>query len=178
MSLSTAQLTTLKADIDANSGPGGDFEGIPNTPDGNQAIAEAYNLQASPDYYVWQMLSSLAETGMALLLSDVSGLTTANSNRIQVSFQVRPNGFEPSLQSDRALFGDVFSVAGASGTRSKLLTAWQRLATRAEKVLKSAGTGTQATGLNSDGTVTGGDPATLGHEGPIDRFDVENARAL
>ena len=49
MSLTTAQLATLRADIAAD----GVLNAIPNTPDGAYAIADAYNLLAVPTFTVW-----------------------------------------------------------------------------------------------------------------------------
>lgn len=180
MALTPAQLTTLQTDIDANSGVGGDFEQWVGdlSKIANQAIADAYNLQASPDFWVWEAEVSSEKTGMVLGLDDIGNLTTANTNRLSVSFQVRPGGFTPGIQSDRALFGDVFSVAGAVNTRLALLGAWQRLSTRAEKLF-ATGTGSEATGdLESDGTVQTGDPAVLDVVGNITQVDVSEARRL
>lgn len=188
MTLTTAQLQTLKADIAANTSaiPAGQpwtgiyagvqVKNVPATGDGNVAVAGWYNQPAAPAYWVWQPSSSQTVTGAAVKMSDVGNLTTANSTRLQVSFQIRPNGFTPSAQDDRALFGSLFSVAGASGTRANLLTAWQRQASFVEKLF-ATGTGAQATGdLNSDGTLTVGAPATLVVIGPVTDGDVENAR--
>lgn len=68
MPLTPAQLATLKADVQANTAtiPAGQpwsgiFAGIqvrdvPNSSDGNAAVAGWYNLTASPDYTVWRDL--------------------------------------------------------------------------------------------------------------------------
>ena len=119
---------------------------------------------------------TIARSNLALVGTDEStGVTIANSTRLQVSFQVRPNGFAPSVQDDRALFGGLFSVSGAAGTRANLLAAWQRQAAYVEKLF-ATGTGTQATGdLNSDGSLTVGSPATLSFSGSITGQDVLNA---
>jgi hypothetical protein len=128
----------------------------------DQATANLLNSPAAPDYWVWKSNLSVEETGMAIVMSEVGGLTTANSTRLQVSFQVRPGGFTPSDASDRSLFGSVFSAAGGQLTRAALLLKWQRLATVAEKLFATGGGGTQATGLGTDGSVTGGSPANFG----------------
>lgn len=188
MALTAAQLTTLKNDIAANTATipagqpwTGSFAGtqvklVPNTSDGNLAVAGWYNQTASPAFWGWLPLSTPADTGRAIKMSDVGNLTTANSTRLQVSFQIRPDGFVPSSTDDRALFGGLFSVAGAAGTRANLLAIWQRQVTFLEKLL-ATGTGTQATGdLNSDGSVVSGSPATLAFAGAITGTDVLNAR--
>lgn len=141
--LTTAQLQAIRDWIIANHNSAFD-----------QSAVDALNAAAATDFWAWKGKLSLEETGMAIVMSEVGGLTTANSTRLQVSFQVRPGGFTPSNQNDRSLFGTVFSAAGGQLTRAALLTKWQRLATVAEKLLAS-GTGTQATALNTDGTVTG-----------------------
>jgi hypothetical protein len=182
--LTTAQLQTLKTDIAANTNTVSingaapvainSITGAARTSDATFAIAAWYNLNTA-SFWVWQAVSSTAATGMAIKMSDVGNLTTANSTRLQVSFQIRPNGFTPSVQDDRALFGSLFSVSGASGTRANLLATWQRLATNVEKLF-ATGTGTQAGGdLNSDGSVVSGSPATLVVSGPISGSDVLNA---
>src|SRR4051812_43793716 len=57
MNLTTAQLQTLKADIAAD----GTLSAQPNTAAGNQAIADAYNAQASPAFFVWQTAAPVAD---------------------------------------------------------------------------------------------------------------------
>ena len=144
------QLQAIKSWVIANAG--GVFDA---------GTAALMNAVASPDFWVWKSNLNSSDSGMAINLNEVGGLTTANSTRLQVSFQIRPGGFTPAVQADRALFGSVFSAAGGVNTRAALLAKWQKLATIGEKLLAS-GTGTQATGLNTDGTVTGGSPATFG----------------
>ncbi len=176
--LTSQQLATLKTNLVANantiliSGVSTAINAALTDNPLNTAVAQAvcdqwYNLPASPSFWVWLNNSSLAAVGMAIKMSDVGGLTTANSTRLQVSFQIRPNGFTPSNQDDRSLFGGLFSVSGAASTRAALLAIWQRLATRFEK-LYTTGTGTQVTGdLNSDGSVTVGSPGALVIDGSV-----------
>lgn len=166
MNLTPAQLQTLKTWLDTNA------VGVQD-----EQAASLLNAAASPNFWVWKSNVGLAETGMAIVMSEVGGLTTANTNRLQVSFQVRPGGFTPADQADRSLFGSVFSAAGGVLTRTAVLSKWQRLATVAEKLFAS-GTGTQATGLNTDGAVTGGSPGTLGAEGAVTSANVSEARNL
>jgi hypothetical protein len=169
--LTNSQLQTLKSDIAAKTQAGQPLAGLnPNNADHAFAIAAYYNANASPSFWVWKNSISSEKTGMVVDLSEVGGLTTANSNRLQVSFIMRPGGFTPSNQSDRALFGSVFSSAGGALTRAAILAAWQRLTTRGERLF-STGTGTQATVLNIDGTVTGS-PGSLVFEGSITHNDV------
>ena len=150
------QLTAIKTYVEANHSVNG--SGVYD-----QSTADAMNALASVPlpFWVWKSNANPEDTGMAVDLSEVGGLTTANSSRLQVSFQIRPNGFTPSKQSDRALFGSVFSAAGGVITRTAIIALFQRKATIAEKVL-ATGVGTQAVGLNTDGSNTSGSPAILG----------------
>ena len=188
MNMTTAQKQAFKVDMAANAntvlinGLATPINSL-TTPQTQTTVAAAavatfYNQIASPSFTVWTGLTSTNIVGMAIKMSDLGNLTTANSTRLQTSFQVRPNGFDSSNQDDRALFGGLFSVAGASGTRSNLLTAWQRLATFFEKIF-ATGTGTAVNGdLNTDGSVSGtGSPATLVLNGQISGQDVLNAWA-
>lgn len=159
------QLAAIKTYVEANFSVNG--AGVYD-----QSTANAMNAAATPTFYVWKKLSSLENTGMAIDLKEVNGLTTAESSRLDVSFQIRPNGFLPFKQSDRAFFGNLFSATGGTVTRPALLSEWQRAATIAEKVLAS-GTGTQATDIGTDGTVSGGSPATLG-DGASGNITVSN----
>lgn len=64
MQLTPGQLATLKADIAANANPipaglpfaGVEVRSVPNTGDGNVAVAGWYNLTAAPAYTVWRDL--------------------------------------------------------------------------------------------------------------------------
>lgn len=184
--LTAAQLTTLHNDLAANanailiSGFSVAIDALTssqmNNPDVAQAVADQwYNLNANPAFWVWQPNSSLLAVGMAIKMSDVGNLTTANSNRLGVSFQTRPGGFTPSNQDDRSLFGSLFSVSGAIGTRTALLAAWQRQATYGEKLFAS-GVGTEVTGdLNSDGSTTNGSPGVLSFSGALSGIDITAA---
>lgn len=183
MTLTASQLTTLKSNLSTNTntvlinGVATAINVVPQGAQNAQTIANWYNLSASPAFWVWMDISSLSDTGKAIKMSDVGNLTTANSTRLQVSFQIRPDGFVPSSQDDRSLFSGIFSVAGASGTRTNLLAIWQRQATNIEKLF-ATGTGTQATGdMNSDGSLTVGSPGVLVVVGPITATDIENAWA-
>lgn len=181
--LTSQQLTTLNTSLLANtntiliSGEATVINTLTTAQQANsavqQAVANWYNLSTTA-FWVWQPISSLAATGMAIKMSDVGNLTTANATRLSTSFQLRPNGFLPSVQDDRSLFGGLFSVAGAAGTLINLLAAWQRLATNAEQLF-ATGTGTEGSGLNTDGSLTTGSPATLSFSGSLSGLDIQAA---
>lgn len=159
--LTQEQLQILKADILADSA----FDSVPNTFDGAYTIASAYNLTASPNFTVWRTSVTIAEVGRAFLNSEVAGLTTANTTRLQVFGQYSGGVFNPSDIDVRSGFDEVFSGAGGVNTRAALLALYKRLARRIEK-LYAVGAGTDAS------------PATLVFEGAVDYQQVYTARNL
>lgn len=161
MALTSAQLATLKADIQADS----TLNAKPNNPDGNTDIANAYNANASPLFTVWKTNVTITRVGDAFNGTELAGLTTANQTRLQTIAQFSPMGVNPSLADRRQFFDDVFSGAGGTTTRANLLALWKRLARRGEKLF--------ATGTGSDAS-----PATLTFEGVLTYQDVSQAREL
>lgn len=157
--LTTAQLQQLKTAIQSDPV----LNALPNNSDGNFDIAAAFNLSASPSFTVWKTKVNTTEVGDNLIGTELAGLTTANLTRLQTIVAFSATGVNPSLVDRRAFFDDVFSGAGGTGTRAKLLILWKRLATRAEKLF--------ATGTGSDAS-----PATLTFEGQLSYPDVETAR--
>ena len=158
----TAALAALKADILADAV----LAAKPMNEDGAFAIAAAYNLQASPSFTVWKSLVPLNQVGMAFDFAAVAGLTTADSTRIQVMFQISPQGINAYLADRRAAFDTIFSGVSGNSTRTALAALWRRLATRAEKLFANT-----AGGNGADAT-----PATLVQEGALSLADVLAAR--
>lgn len=158
--LTTTQLQTLKTAINAD----GALSVLPNNSDTAIFIAAAFNAPASPAFTVWKTSVPIGEVGDNFNGTELAGLTTGNLTRLQTIalFSATVN---PSLADRRQFFDDVFSGAGGTTTRGKLLTLWKRLATRGEK-LYATGTGTDPS------------PATLVFEGMITGQDVETARNL
>lgn len=170
MSLTPAQLQTLKADIAADSV----LNAFPNNDDGAFAIAAAYNLAASPDYWVWKTSVTKSElvnstsvdattfnwTGNGFIGRTVGELT---------AWQEMFNGsgaVNPSLPNVRQAFADIFSGTGnATANRTHLLAVARRKATRIEKLF-ATGSGTTAT------------PSILAFDGNINFIDVSQARNL
>ena len=161
ITLSPAQLTTLKADILADPL----LAAFPNNTDGHFAIMLLYNQLASPAFTVWKTSVPIGDVGRNFNGAELGGLTTANHTRLQTIAQFLASGVNPSLADNRAFFDDVFSGAGGTITRGKLLILWKRLAKRGEKLF--------ATGTGSDAS-----PATMTFEGNITTDDVEVARNL
>lgn len=157
--LTNAQALTLKAAITANP----TWAAFPMNSDGYFNLALELNLRAVPDFTVWRTNVPVAQVGIAFNSSELAGLTTANTNRLQVMSSYSGGSFNPSQADVRAGFDTVFSGAGGTLTRAALLILWKRLATNVEKVL-ATGTGSNAA------------PATMGYEGPIGADDVQQAR--
>jgi hypothetical protein len=167
MALTTAQLTALKADILADP----TLSALPNNPDGNFAIAAAYNLAASPAFKVWR--TSVPEHEIT---GQVSPEGTSWSWPAYIARSVsEQNGwarmFNSSLSINASLpnvrqgITDIFSGASnsAPAQRTHLAAMSKRDATRAEKLF-ATGTGSLAA------------PATMTFEGTLSYFDIEQAR--
>ena len=159
MSLTDAQLQTLKTDIAAS-----EFGALPQNSDSAFEIAAAYNLDGVPDFTVWQDFVNLQEVGDALDGVDLGNMTSANSERLRTFGVMNPLGTKPTRADHRAFFDDVFSGAGGATTRANLDLLWKRLATRTEALL--------ATGTGSTGS-----PGTMEFVGNINYRDVLNAWA-
>lgn len=159
MALTSAQRTTLKNDILADPV----LAAIPNTSDGAAAIAEAYNLTASPNFTVWKTTVPVVQIGDKINGTELAGLTSLNHTRLQTVVLLSTDGVNASLADRRAFFDDIFSGAGGTQTRANLLALWKRFALRIEKLY--------ATGTGSDAA-----PATMTFEGTIAYQDVLNAR--
>lgn len=171
MALTAAQLTALKTDILANTDP----VVVQALADGaNNAIANWYNQQASPDFYVW--LTSLTKSRLYGEASPeattwdwtyYAGLTAGEQGAWMEMWGDDGAGgkvLNPSLANIRAGWTDIFSGPQATPTaqRAHIAAMSKRLASYVEKLF-STGTGSQ------------GDPAVLGFEGVISHQDVTAA---
>lgn len=155
------QLQILKTNIAANS----DLNSQPNTADGAFEVARLYNLSASPNFTVWKTNVAIRHVGDNLVGTELAGLSSLNHTRLQTIVIMSAEGVNPSLADRRAFFDDIFSGAGGTQTRAKLLALWKRFATRAEKLF--------ATGTGTDES-----PATMTFEGEVLPQDVVLARNL
>ena len=159
MPLTSAQLITLKAAILADPL----LASQPMDGNGHGAIADAMNMPASPVFTVWKTWVTISAIGDNLVGTELAGLSSLNLTRLQTIVQLSASGVNPSLTDRRAFFDDVFSGAGGTLTRAKLLILWKRTATRIEKLF--------ATGTGSDAL-----PATLAFEGAVTSLDIDQAR--
>jgi len=158
--LTPAQLATLKSDMAAN------FPGLPD-----EEAAAAYNVAASPDYWVWRNLVTESEVYESPSVDGTFWSWTIYIARSQAEREAwrqmvsMRGGLKPSLANVRIGVADIFSGAGGAAQRTHLLTVGRRKATRGEKLF-AAGTGSTA------------DPATMAVEGLITATNVSEARNL
>lgn len=172
MALTSAQLATLKAAIDADA----ELAAIPNNPDGAFAIALLLNATAAPDYWVWRSKVTQADY---VSTTSLDGTTWSWTTYIQRSQGERDGWREmfadtgavnPSNANVRAGFADVFSGAGGATQRTHLTSMSRRKATRGEKVFATptvGGSGQRGSSANPD---------TMGFEGSLTYNDVDAAR--
>jgi hypothetical protein len=157
--LTVAQLQALKADINADP----ELSVIPNSSDGNYAIAQAYNAQANPAFTVWQTGIDTANVKKAVVWTEFIGRSQGERDAFRLMIQDGTiNAADPNVRSG---FNDIFSGPSGATTRANLLALAKRLSTRGEKLF--------ATGTGSDA-----DPATMTFEGNLTHFDVAQARDL
>jgi len=161
MPFTTAQLSTIKAAIAAETDPV--FVGYRQA-GALGAMAEWYSASTSPAFTVWKTAVPLAAVGTAMDSGEVAGLTTSNTSRLQVMAAYSGGSFNPSLPDVQSGFNSVFSGAGGALTRAALLALWKRPAKRIEKLF-AVGTGTDAA------------PATMGYEGNVNINDILAAQA-
>jgi len=159
--MTTAQLATFKADIQANANQtviDALAAGAHNT------IAGWYNAQASPDFYIFRSLVPIDEVSAAIELDDVANMTTGDNEKLKTIYSIRQGGVFASKLSDRTGFDDIFSAAAGDDSQQALIALWKRLANNVEKLF-AAGAGV--------GTV--GDPADAVLEGNVSSGEVTAA---
>jgi hypothetical protein len=144
MALTSQQSAALKADILADPL----LAAQPMNSDGAFAIAQAYNLLASPAFRVWRTDIPTKDIKTAIVWTEYIGRSL--------------NGADVNVRQG---IQDCFSGPSGVNTRTQLTTIAKRDATRAEKLF-AAGTGSEAV------------PATMGFEGALSFQDVEAARSL
>lgn len=155
MPLTDAQKQTLKADILVNP----DAMAFYSIGD-NQRLAALYN-QLAPPFTVWKTNTPIPQIGDNIVATELDGMTQVNLTRLQTVIQLSVNGYNFSLPDRRSFFSingntaeGIFSGAGGTNSRPKLLALAKRIATRAEKLF--------ATGPGTDPA-----PATMTFEGAI-----------
>lgn len=166
MELTLSQKQALKADIIAASDSQCvALEAAPTNADLAFAVAALYNLNASPDFWVFRTNVPLGEVGKTFNATELAGLTSLNTQRLQNLAAWLVVGVNPSLAAIRQFFDDVFSGAGGANTRTALAVIWRRRATRVEKLFATGGDGSS------------GNPATMAAEGSLNFQNVLDAMA-
>jgi hypothetical protein len=181
MPLSPAQLTTLKAHIDASA----DLNAQPDNSDGNAEVARLLNLTASPDYWAWrtsvpknEYTQSTSADGTVFAWTGAGFITRSQGERdAWVQLFNASGAVNPSLANVRTAFADIFSgaTAPAPANRAHLSAVSRRKVTRAERLFVAATVGGPAQ-TGARGATT--NPDTLGFEGAVTASDVDSARNL
>lgn len=159
--LTTAQLVTLRAHIDASA----DLNSLPNTGDGNYELARRLNLPSDPAYIVWRSLVSWDEIMLnGMDWARVDNLSVGKARVWDWMFQNEARAFNPSKPNIRTGIDATWGGTQADlSVRAAVYVHCKRTATRGETVLAS-GTGTDQS------------PGTLSFEGSLTYQDVEEAR--
>lgn len=158
MALTAAQLLTLKNDILADP----ILNAFPANSDGAFAIADLYNVQASPAFTVWKTSVATSECKKAMVWTEFIGRSVGE--RDAWTFMLSNGFINPADSNVRQGILDIFSGATGATSRANLTALGKRLATRSEKLF-STGTGSDAT------------PATMAVEGRLSYQDILTARA-
>ena len=137
MALTTAQLTTLKADIIADA----TLNAFPNNSDGAFAIATAYNLLASPDFIVWRTQVPTADCKKAMVWTEFIGRSAGERDSWQ--FMLSNGVINGADTNIRQGIQDIFSGAQGAATRAALTALAKTKASRIQKLF-STGTGSDA----------------------------------
>lgn len=164
--LTSSQLATLRTAILADPV----LAAIPQTPDGAFAVAEAFNLVAAPDFWVWRTAVSRSD-----IYNSVSAdATNWNWTTYKNQSVAEQNAWTQMFMGDQANFAqdnvragiEAIFTGSAQATLQKnhCLAVGRRKASRAEKLF--------AVGPGSVGT-----PAKMTFEGSLTYQDVLNAWA-
>lgn len=150
MALTTAQKTTLKADILA------DPVAAQLLTDDLNALAALYNQPATPEFIVWRTNVSTAEIRAVLVWSEYDGLSVSKQNAF--SFLCSNHLVDASLPNVRSGISSIFGAPGQAGNLAALIAVAKRPATRAERLF-ATGTGTTGSPgtMTFEGFVTSGD---------------------
>lgn len=150
--LTPAQQATLAADI-CTSPDQAVIDALAARND--SLLAEIYNTAGT--FIVWQTQVSLTEVWEAVDWAEYSVLNVSNQNAF--SMMTQPGYLQTGLANIRAGLADVFEGPGQVNTRTALIAAAKRAATRLEE-------------LFATGTGTDGDPGALVVDGQIGIYEL------
>ena len=131
MPLSAEQLVVFRDDILTNTDP------VVVTALANNdtaGIADWYNGDTSPGYYIYRGLIPPEEMAIAIELADVANMVSADVERLVAFFTIRPGGFFSEKDSERAGFDDVLSAAAANQSQQEVEAIWRRWANNLEEI--------------------------------------------
>lgn len=159
-------LDALAADIAADPG----LATLPHNSDGAWAVAQAYNLPAVPDFWVWRTMLAPKEIYETTTSDGTTWSWTLYINRSPAEqnawreLTATTGYINAALANTRQGIADIFSGAQGTPQRTHLITLARRRASRTEKLF-ATGQGTTAS------------PATMTFEGPLSPSLVEQAWA-
>lgn len=178
--LTPAQQTILRNDIIADPV----LSAYPMNGDGAYAIAEAYNLPAAVDFYVWKTSVSTSDIYDNIAWANFTPADTPDGTQTWANRSLACQGKQFNLQT--ILVGRDSINATKSNIRSGLQDALTGIPSGASGATKSGGWNnvqaimyrktTRAEKLFATGTGTTGSPALLGFEGNLSYQEVELAR--
>lgn len=157
MPLTTEQIATLRSSILAATDQATvDALAARNT----AALADIYNLDASPAFVVWRTTLEPAEYREGVVWTEVDALTAGKARIWEWLTQSATAPLEPHKNNVRQGLADAW--ASSTTTRANLLAMAKRGASRVERLFVT-GTGTTAA------------PGLLVYEGPISSIEIAEA---
>ena len=184
--MTTAQLATLRADINAD----GTLSQFPNNADGAYAIAAAYNLLASPLFYVWCSNVAVDQIFNAVTWANLTPTDAPDTTQLWMNRALCCQGKQFNIQT--MLTGRTTLLTGLATVRAGLQDALTNIPSGASGAILSAGwvalrdgplkrTATRGEKLFAD--TAGGNglalatPAALVVEGQIQPQEIQAARS-
>lgn len=141
MPLTTAQRATFRTALLAETNP--ELVGY-RTNGQTTKIVEWYSQPATPDYFIWRWDVRADETGNAWVGTDIDAMSSLNMQRLQLLLASSPSGvFDMTRADRRAGFENPFGTNASNPSRVAMRAAWQRRATRIERLF-ATGTGSTA----------------------------------
>ena len=147
MALTTAQITTLAADIQTHAELEAFYLGAAND---NVAVRDYYNAADPTAADCWITSMTLAVALKSVNWTEFIGRSQGERDAFRMMFMVGP--IAPSDANIRAGFTDIFSGPSGAVTRAALVAAAKRKMTRADRLFATDGTGTFT--LTLEGLVT------------------------
>jgi hypothetical protein len=158
-----SQLPALRAAIAADA----TLAALPKNDDTSLAIADAFNVAATPPYTVWRTSLATSAAMAVLIWTEVDNLTVGKARIWE--WMSRLGTINPSIANVRAGLSQCFGAASA--TAAAVTPLMKRPASRVER-LYAVATPNQAGTAGSDAS-----PGTLVYEGPLSPAEVAAARA-